>query len=202
VLLQCGCVVVAIMGLRQCILGLLVLAAFDHVYSIKAWVFQPQVLMQKPQKDDSHLREHWKPIQAPYGVQSQRPQLAPLIPNLTPSSIQSKQEFQGPVRELTWKFPVAPEETAQPDFNFEFQQPKPSNSLAVQCWEDGVHVEVKQDFFGTGQLLEPSYVPRELWCCGHRCRCQSPHLSFGASGLWWRDSCMSSGFLTELLICL
>jgi len=59
---------------------------------------------------------------------------------------------------------VAPEETAQPDFNFEFQQPKPSNSLAVQCWEDGVHVEVKQDFFGTGQLLKPSLM--SLGSCG------------------------------------
>ncbi|KAK7150887.1 hypothetical protein R3I93_011979 [Phoxinus phoxinus] len=120
--------------------------------------------MQKLQKDDSHLREQWKPIQAPYGVQYQRPQVAPLIPNLAPSSIQSKEEFQGPVKELTWKFPVAPEEPAQPDFNFDFQQPKPSNSLAVQCWEDGIHVEVKQDFFGTGQLLVPSLM--SLGGCG------------------------------------
>ncbi|XP_051730382.1 zona pellucida sperm-binding protein 3-like isoform X2 [Ctenopharyngodon idella] len=151
------------MGIRQCVLGLLVLVAFDHVYGArpKARAFRPRVLMQKPQSVDSQLSEQWKPIQAPYGVQSQRPQLAP---NVAPSSIQSKQELQGPVRELTWKFPVAPEEPAQPDFNFELQQPKPANSIAVQCWEDAVHVEVKQDLFGTGQLLEPSLL--SLGGCG------------------------------------
>ncbi|XP_067274725.1 zona pellucida sperm-binding protein 3-like [Pseudorasbora parva] len=153
------------MGFRQCVLGLLVLVAFDQVYArLMARVFQPEVLMQDPQTDDSQIREQQKPIQNPNGVQSQKPQLAPLTLNLVPSSIQSKQELQGPVRELTWKFPVAPEEPTQPDFNFELQQPKPSNSIEAQCWENGVHVEVKQDFFGTGQLLEPSLV--SLGGCG------------------------------------
>lgn len=126
----------------------------------------------------------------------------PSWPRLTPSSIQSKHELQSPVKELTWKFPLAPEQPVQPYFNLEFQQPKPSKSLAVQCWEDGVHMEVKLDFFGTGQLLEPSLM--SLGGCGvvDICSCQSPHLSFGTSGVWWRGSCMSSGFLTELLICL
>ncbi|KAK9956632.1 hypothetical protein ABG768_014351 [Culter alburnus] len=154
------------MGIRQCVLGLLVLVAFDHVYGArpKARAFRPRVLMQKPESVE--LSEQLKPIQALHGVQSQRPQLAPLTPNEAPSSIQSKQEFQIPVSELTWKFPVAPEEPAQPDFNFELQQPKPhaANSIAVQCWEDAVHVEVKQDFFGTGQLLEPSLL--SLGGCG------------------------------------
>ncbi|KAL0164814.1 hypothetical protein M9458_040567, partial [Cirrhinus mrigala] len=112
----------------------------------------------------SQLREPWKSIQAPYGVQSPRPQLAPLSPNLAASSIQSKEELLGPVRELTWKFPEVPAEPEQPDINFELQQPRPSDSVAVQCWEDGVHVEVKQDFFGTGQLLEPSLL--SLGGCG------------------------------------
>lgn len=154
------------MGIRQCVLGLLVLVAFDHVYGArpKARAFRPRVLMQKPESVE--LSEQLKPIQALHGVQSQRPQLAPLTPNEAPSSIQSKQEFQIPVSELTWKFPVAPEEPAQPDFNFELQQPKQhaANSIAVQCWEDAVHVEVKQDFFGTGQLLEPSLL--SLGGCG------------------------------------
>ncbi|XP_043074519.1 zona pellucida sperm-binding protein 3a.1 [Puntigrus tetrazona] len=147
------------MGLGQGVLVLLVLITFDHVYCAaqKAWGFQPWVLTHdESKKNDSQLRETWKPIQAPYGVQPQRPQLAPLTPNLAASSIQSKQELQVPVKELSWKFPKVPEEPVQPASNFELQQPKPSNSVAVQCWENGVHVEVKQDFFGTGQLLEPS----------------------------------------------
>ncbi len=152
--------VAVIMGLRECVLGLFVLVAFDHVYSARLMprMFQPRVLTEKPQSVDSHLREQWSPIQGLYEVQSQRPQLNPLTTDLAPSSIQSKQELQGPVRELTWKFPKVPEEPVQPYFKFELQQPQPSDSVAVQCWENGVHVEVKQDFFGTGQLLEPSLL--------------------------------------------
>ncbi|KAF4099647.1 hypothetical protein G5714_019773 [Onychostoma macrolepis] len=116
------------------------------------------VLTEEPQRVDSLLREQWSPIRGPYDVQSQRPQLAPLTTDLTSSSIQSKQELQGPVRELTWKFPKVPEEPVQLDINFDLQQPQPSDSVAVQCWENRVHVEVKQDFFGTGQLLEPSLL--------------------------------------------
>ncbi|XP_016148740.1 zona pellucida sperm-binding protein 3-like isoform X1 [Sinocyclocheilus grahami] len=152
--------VAVIMGFMQCVLGLLVLVAFDHVYSArpKARVFHPRVLMQEPQSVDSQLREQWNSIQGSNGVQSRRPQQAPLTSNLAPSSIQSKQELLGPVKKLVWKFPKVQEEPVQPDFNFELQQPRPSDSVAVQCWENGVHVEVKQDFFGTGQLLEPSLL--------------------------------------------
>ncbi|KAF4094546.1 hypothetical protein G5714_024738 [Onychostoma macrolepis] len=152
--------VAVIMGLRECVLGFLVLVVFEHVYSarLQPRVSQPRVLTEEPQRVDSLLREQWSPIRGPYDVQSQRPQLAPLTTDLTSSSIQSKQELQGPVRELTWKFPKVPEEPVQLDINFDLQQPQPSDSVAVQCWENRVHVEVKQDFFGTGQLLEPSLL--------------------------------------------
>ncbi|XP_042633867.1 zona pellucida sperm-binding protein 3-like [Cyprinus carpio] len=169
------------MGLMQCVLGLLVLVAFDHVYSARSMarvfqprmfqprvfqprVFQPRMLIQEPQSVDSQLGEQWDPIQGSNGVQPQKPQLAPLTSNLAPSSIQSKQELLGPVRELAWKFPKVQEEPVQPDINFELQQPRPYDSVAVQCWENGVHVEVKQDFFGNGQLLEPSLL--SLGGCG------------------------------------
>ncbi len=147
------------MGLRECVLGLLVLVAFDHVYSarLKPRVFQPRVLTEEPQRVDSLLREQWDPIQGPYEVQSQRPQLAPLTTDLAPSSIQSKQELRGPVRELTWKFPKVPEEPVQPVFNFELQQPQPSDSVAVQCWENGVHVEVKQTSLVLASCLSPLF---------------------------------------------
>ncbi|RXN16812.1 zona pellucida sperm-binding 3-like isoform X1 [Labeo rohita] len=112
----------------------------------------------------SLLREPWKSTQVSYGVQLPRPQLSPLSPSLAASSTQSKEELLGPVRELTWKFPEVPAEPEQPDINFELAQPRPSDSVAVQCWENGVHVEVKQDFFGTGQLLEPSQL--SLGGCG------------------------------------
>ncbi|XP_052391743.1 zona pellucida sperm-binding protein 3 isoform X1 [Carassius gibelio] len=159
------------MGLMNCVLELLALVAFDHVYSarpmaqvIQPRVFQPRVLSQDPQTVDCPLGEQLNSIQSSNGVQSPKPQLAPVTSNLAPLSIQSKQELLGPVRELAWKFPKVQEEPVQPDFNFELQQPRPSDSVAVQCWENRVHVEVKQDFFCNGQLLEPSLL--SLGGCG------------------------------------
>ncbi len=175
------------MGLKECVLGLFVLVAFDHVYSARLMprMFQPRVLTEKPQSVDSHLREQWSPIQGLYEVQSQRPQLNPLTTDLAPSSIQSKQELQGPVRELTWKFPKVPEEPVQPYYKFELQQPQPSDSVAVQCWENGVHVEVKQEllwYWPAAWAL--SSISRRLCCSEHGCSCQSPDLSIWTSWVW------------------
>uniref|UniRef100_A0A672P6U5 Zona pellucida sperm-binding protein 3 n=1 Tax=Sinocyclocheilus grahami TaxID=75366 RepID=A0A672P6U5_SINGR len=100
------------MGLRQCVRGA----------RPTPRAFHPRVLTEEPQRVDSLLGE--------------QPQLAPLTTDLAPSSIQSKQELLGPVRELTWKFP---EEPVQLDFK-------------------------GQDFFSTGQLLEPSLL--SLGGCG------------------------------------
>ncbi|KAL0163890.1 hypothetical protein M9458_039643, partial [Cirrhinus mrigala] len=75
-----------------------------------------------------------------------------------PGSSQSKQLMQAPMTPLTWHFPVVPEEPQQPDVNFELHVPTPTESIAAQCGESSVHVEVKMDFFGTGQLVNPSFL--------------------------------------------
>ncbi len=71
---------------------------------------------------------------------------------------QSKQLMQAPMAPLTWHFPAVSEEPQQPDVPFELHVPAPAQSIAAQCGESSVHVEVKKDFFGTGQLVNPSLL--------------------------------------------
>lgn len=75
-----------------------------------------------------------------------------------PGNTQSKQLMQGPVAPLTWRFPIMPEEPQQPDVPFELRVPVAAESIAAQCGENLVHVEVKKDFFGTGHLVNPSFL--------------------------------------------
>ncbi|XP_050955677.1 zona pellucida sperm-binding protein 3-like [Labeo rohita] len=70
--------------------------------------------------------------------------------------VQSKELMMGPVAKLTWSFPRLPEEPQQPDIPFELRHPVPANSVAAQCGETSIYVEVMKDFFGTGQPLMPS----------------------------------------------
>ncbi|XP_051953996.1 zona pellucida sperm-binding protein 3-like [Xyrauchen texanus] len=77
---------------------------------------------------------------------------------------QSKQLMQSPVVPLTWHYPIIAEEAQQPDVPFELRLPAPAQSVAAQCGESFVHVEVKKDFFGTGQLINPSFL--SLGGCG------------------------------------
>lgn len=71
-------------------------------------------------------------------------------------SVQSKELMLGPVAKLTWRFPSLPEEPQQPDIPFELHHPVPANSVAAQCGENSIYVEVMEDFFGTGLHLMPS----------------------------------------------
>ncbi|KAK2883726.1 hypothetical protein Q8A67_017363 [Cirrhinus molitorella] len=66
--------------------------------------------------------------------------------------------MQAPMAPLTWHFPVKPEEPQQTDVPFELRIPIATESVAAQCGENFVHVEVKEDFFGTGQLVNPSFL--------------------------------------------
>ncbi|XP_059374398.1 zona pellucida sperm-binding protein 3-like isoform X2 [Carassius carassius] len=73
-----------------------------------------------------------------------------------PLGLQEKQLLQGPVKPLAWKFPIAPEVQSELALNFQLRQPVTPSSVAVQCSEDRVHVEVKKDMFSNGQLIQPS----------------------------------------------
>ncbi|XP_022521901.2 zona pellucida sperm-binding protein 3 isoform X2 [Astyanax mexicanus] len=70
--------------------------------------------------------------------------------------LQSKQRVQGPIQKLAWHFPLVPETPRHKiDENFQLRRPVRANSVAADCGENVVHVEVKKDLFGTGELLNP-----------------------------------------------
>uniref|UniRef100_A0A673L7N2 Zona pellucida sperm-binding protein 3 n=1 Tax=Sinocyclocheilus rhinocerous TaxID=307959 RepID=A0A673L7N2_9TELE len=73
-----------------------------------------------------------------------------------PLGLQEKQVLQGPVKPLDWRFPVVPEVQSEMAVDFQLRQPMTPGSVAVQCGENRVLVEVKQDFFSNGQLIQPS----------------------------------------------
>lgn len=74
---------------------------------------------------------------------------------------QSKQTFEKP---LTWSYPEDPKPEPQPEVPFELRHPVPAATVAVECRERDAHVEVKKDFFGTGQLINPADLT--LGTCG------------------------------------
>lgn len=136
------------MGLKQVLIKLLaVVAAFvcfwDAVSStpwahaaLKPRAFQKSAVLQ------------------PRGFQNQRS--AVLQPRKQDSVFQSKQVFETP---LTWTFPHDSVLEAKPEVkNFELKQPVPANTVGVKCGENLVQVEVKQDLFGNGQLIQPAHL--------------------------------------------
>ncbi|XP_072524339.1 zona pellucida sperm-binding protein 3-like [Salminus brasiliensis] len=86
---------------------------------------------------DSLLVDTWQPVQEKL-------------------NLQSKQIMQGLVQKLTWHFPQIPEKPRHKmDENFQLQQPVRASSVAADCGESVVHVEVKKDLFGIGELVNP-----------------------------------------------
>ncbi|XP_041718832.2 zona pellucida sperm-binding protein 3 [Coregonus clupeaformis] len=84
-----------------------------------------------------------KPTQVPVKYESQQPARKQQVFQL------GKQSVQGPVLNHMVKEAKVPVE-------FELKNPVSATSVAVQCGEDMVRVEVKQDFLGNGQLIRPS----------------------------------------------
>uniref|UniRef100_A0AAQ5ZXU8 Zona pellucida sperm-binding protein 3 n=1 Tax=Amphiprion ocellaris TaxID=80972 RepID=A0AAQ5ZXU8_AMPOC len=74
---------------------------------------------------------------------------------------QQKQTFEQP---LTWTYPQPPTPAPKPDVPFELRYPVPAATVAVECRESQAHVEVKRDFFGIGQLINPADL--KLGNCG------------------------------------
>ncbi|XP_062404633.1 zona pellucida sperm-binding protein 3-like [Sardina pilchardus] len=79
-------------------------------------------------------------------------------PGRKPALSQSKQTLQEPRKQSSWKYPQMPEKSVIPEAPFVPKVPVPANSVAVRCGEVNVLVEVNQDFFGTGQLIEPADI--------------------------------------------
>ncbi|KAL1257398.1 hypothetical protein QQF64_010642 [Cirrhinus molitorella] len=74
----------------------------------------------------------------------------------SPFGVQEKQLLQGPVKPLDWRFPVVPEVQSELAVDFQMRQPVTPSSVAVQCSENSVLVEVQQDLFSNGQFIQPS----------------------------------------------
>nr|AGK38253.1 zona pellucida 3 [Gobiocypris rarus] len=118
--------------------------------------FIPRALAQASQQADSRMPLiPSKPVFAPQTFPAQFPVQTPVRtdfgkPSQDLMGVQSKELLQGPVAKLMWRFPSLPEEPQQPDIPFELPHPVPANSVAAQCGESSVYVEVKKDFFGSG----------------------------------------------------
>ncbi|KTG41928.1 hypothetical protein cypCar_00037758, partial [Cyprinus carpio] len=73
-----------------------------------------------------------------------------------PLGVQEKQVLRGPVKPLDWRFPIVPEVPREMAVDFHLRQPVTPSSVAIQCGETRIHVEVQQDLFSNGQLIQPS----------------------------------------------
>ncbi|KAI2654069.1 Zona pellucida sperm-binding protein 3 [Labeo rohita] len=63
----------------------------------------------------------------------------------SPFGVQEKQLLQGPVKPLDWRFPLVPEVQREVAVDFQMRQPVTPSSVAVQCSEDRVLVEMTED---------------------------------------------------------
>ncbi|ROI68657.1 Zona pellucida sperm-binding protein 3 [Anabarilius grahami] len=97
----------------------------------------------------------WNPLQV--APQFQSP-LSSVSRNLAqdPFGLQEKQLLQGPVKPLDWRYPIVPEVQRELAVDFQLRQPVTPSSVAVQCSENRVLVEVQQDLFSNGQLIQPT----------------------------------------------
>lgn len=73
-----------------------------------------------------------------------------------PTAVQSKQMLQASGKKLSWSFPETPKEQEKPVVDFHLHQPVAANSVAAQCGESMVRVEVKKDLFGIGNPIQPA----------------------------------------------
>ncbi|XP_026107177.1 uncharacterized protein LOC113079188 [Carassius auratus] len=146
------------MGFLQGVLVLVVIVAFDLKSALGSLKHRQSPSSRKPQSasasrvPDLSSQGFLNPSQKA----SQLPSLDYRKFALDPLGLQEKQLLQGPVKPLDWKFPVVPEVQRELAVNFQLRKPVTPSSVAVQCSEDRVHVEVKKDMFSNGQLIQPS----------------------------------------------
>nr|ACR61379.1 egg envelope glycoprotein ZP3 [Carassius auratus] len=146
------------MGLLQYVLVLVVLVVFDLKNAFGSLRSSQSPSSMKPQSA-SASRDPALPSQGflnPFQKASQFQSLDYGGFAQDPLGLQEKQLLQGPVKPLSWKFPIVPEVQRELAVNFQLRKPVTPSSVAVQCSEDRVHVEVKKDMFSNGQLIQPS----------------------------------------------
>ncbi|XP_066500288.1 uncharacterized protein [Hoplias malabaricus] len=98
------------------------------------------------------------PAQSPVQISGHAPGLHPAQAPFYPPVVKDIPQIQMGMgsHKLTWRFPEVPERTQQPLGYFNLPQPAPAKSVAVACGESMVQVEVKEDLFGTGHLINPN----------------------------------------------
>ncbi len=155
----CGVVSALVrMGFLQCVLVLVVIVVFDlkNAWGILRYNQSPSSM--KPQSDPASRGpplsspQFWNPLQKA----SQLPSHDSRGFAQESLGLQEKQVLQGPVKPLDWRFPIVPEVQSEVAVDFQLRQPVTPSSVAVQCGENRVHVEVQQDLFSNGQLIQPS----------------------------------------------
>ncbi|KTF78616.1 hypothetical protein cypCar_00024916 [Cyprinus carpio] len=137
------------MGLLQCVLVLVVLVVFDLRTAFGS--------LRSSQSPKSKKLLSYPAIRVP-AVSSEGlwKTLQKASPFQEPLGVQEKQVLQGPVKPLDWRFPIVPEVPSKMAVDFHLRQPVTPSSVAIQCGENRIHVEVQQDLFSNGQLIQPS----------------------------------------------
>ncbi|KAK1795991.1 hypothetical protein P4O66_009090 [Electrophorus voltai] len=154
------------MAVKQDALRLLVLFVVSYFCEAQAPVgFWPHALMPNHQ-----FKDFLKPVQYPMYLPRAYPQTVHLLPTQEPIPVPNVAADTQPVvqpspkvkdndTKLPWKFPTVQGEPKHPLVHSELQeQPRAAQSIAVKCGENAVQVEVKRDFFGTGQWVDPSSI--------------------------------------------
>ncbi|XP_026112124.1 zona pellucida sperm-binding protein 3-like [Carassius auratus] len=145
------------MGLLQCLLVLVVLVVFDLKNAIGR--------LSSSQSPKSKKHQSYPASRVPVSSQvlGNTLQKASLFQSLDyrgfaqePLGLQEKQVLQGPVKPLDWRFPIVPEVPSEMAVDFHLRQPVTPSSVAIQCGENRIHVEVQQDLFSNGELIQPS----------------------------------------------
>ncbi len=143
------------MGFLHCVLVLIVVFDLKNAWGILRYNQSPSSI--KLQSDPASRgplssQGFWNPLQKASLFQSHDSRGFAQ----EPLGLQEKQVLQGPVKPLDWRFPIVPEVQSEVAVDFQLRQPVTPSSVAVQCGENRVHVEVQQDLFSNGQLIQPS----------------------------------------------
>ncbi|XP_067296882.1 zona pellucida sperm-binding protein 3-like [Pseudorasbora parva] len=146
------------MELLKGVLLVVVIAAFDLPDAWGSLMHSQSPRSMGPKSDPASR----SPARSPPGLWTTLP-VAPLFKGPAsrglaqePFGLQEKQVLQGPVKPLDWRYPVVPEVKSELAVDFQLKRPVTPSSVAVQCGENRVLVEVQQDFFGNGQLIQPT----------------------------------------------
>lgn len=83
------------------------------------------------------------------------PNQKPYEPQKPSNPQQTKTTFE---KQLTWKYPEDPKPEPKTEVPFELRHPVSAETVGVECRERDARVEVRKDFFGIGQFINPADI--------------------------------------------